>query len=273
MTDYSHAIRDVTEEEVEFFDRNGWVFVPDFVNADLIAEVRQHFMDWSGIHALELPDDPAELDSFRAAVDAANSRPGSMFAARKDDPWIFDYLRQRKLAEAVSRMLNVPSIKMFGEYLFIKLPESSGRGMVTPWHQDFPNLPCDRSQVMQMWTALVPISVDMGPMVHLSGSHREPPGGIFGPGTEDARDVYPEIFEKYEVSEPRDYNPGDAMFHHCLTWHHAGLNKTDKLRWATTNQRMSSNVRYTGQPSGNTDGMGLIPGKTFEHPDFPTVYS
>jgi ectoine hydroxylase-related dioxygenase (phytanoyl-CoA dioxygenase family) len=123
-----------------------------------------------------------------------------------------------------------------------------------------------------MWTALAPISVDMGPMVHLSGSHREPPAGIFGYGGEDAQGVYPEIFKKHQVSQPRAYNPGDAVFHHCLTWHHAGINKTDKLRWAITNQRMSSNVRYTGQPSGNTDGMRLVFNKTFDHPNFLTVY-
>lgn len=270
--DYSHLIRDIDDDEVEFFQEHGWLYVPNFINVKLAEELRQHFMDWSGIHAMELPEDPAEQEALRAAVMAANKRPRSMFAARTEDPWIFNYMKQRKLGEAAARVLKVPSIKIFGEYLFIKLPEASGMGAVTPWHQDYPNLPCDRAQVVQMWTALAPITADMGPMVHLSGSHREPPGGLFGYDKDDAREVYPELFERYKVSEPRDYNPGDAMFHHCLTWHSAGMNKTNKLRWAITNQRMSASVRYTGQPSGNTDDMGLVPIQRYDHPNFPTVY-
>lgn len=270
--DYSRLIRSVTEEEVKFFNDNGWVYMPNFVDADLIADLLQHYMDWSGMHALELPDDPADQEALRAAFDAAAKRPRSMFAARTDDPWIFNYMRQRKLGEAAARMLGVSSIKMFGEFLLNKFPECSGRSVQVPWHQDFPNLPCDRAQVIQMWTALVPISADMGPMVHLSGSHREPPGGIFGSGDEDAGDLYPEVFAKNEVSQPHAYNPGDAMFHHCLTWRKSNPNMSNKVRWAITNQRMSANTRYTGQQSGNTDGMGLIPGHTFDHPDFASVY-
>jgi hypothetical protein len=39
-----------------------------------------------------------------------------------------------------------------------------------------------------------------------------------------------------------------------------------------SSQRMSADCLYTGQQNFNTDGLGLVPNKPFDHPNFPTVY-
>ncbi|RYD53809.1 MAG: hypothetical protein EOP60_09545 [Sphingomonadales bacterium] len=112
----------------------------------------------------------------------------------------------------------------------------------------------------------------MGPMSHLNGSQHSMPGGMVGEVGEKATELYPELFERYEESQTRDYNQGDALFHSSLTWHASGSNTTNRVRWAMSSYRISGRTRYTGQANFNTDGLGLEPRKLFDHPNFPTVY-
>lgn len=270
--DFSSLIREITEEEVATFWEQGWVRVPNFVDPALCEEVIAHYMKWSGIRWKEWPSDPAEQAEFLAALERVMKSPELKFAIRQDDPWMFNYVTQRKFGEAAARFLKVPAIKTLSETLHIKPPASSGRGELLHWHQDFPSIPADRAENVQFWLALVPISVEMGQMIHLSGSHREPPGGMLGVTREDAETLYPEIFQKYEPSTPKPLAQGDAIFHHSLTWHCSGINQTDKVRWAMSSYRMSDRCIYTGQHNFNTNGLGLEPYKHFNHPNFPTVY-
>lgn len=269
--DYSDRIRSITDEEVATFWEQGWVFVPGFVDPTLCEEVIQHYCDWSGLER-DWPEDAEGQQRFIAAVERFKQKPGGTFAIRQEDPWMFNYVTQRRFGEAAARLLKVPEIRPLSETLHVKYPASSGHSRKLGWHQDFPSIPADRAEAVQFWLALVPITPDMGPMVHLNGSHRSMPGGMVAEIGEDAEQLYPELFEQYEVSEPHSYQPGDAIFHHGLTWHASGENKTDRTRWAMSSYRLSSRCRYTGQANFNTDGLGLIPRQPFDHPNFPIVY-
>ncbi len=270
--DLSPYIGEITPDHIETFQRDGVVHVPGFVKPELCERVIEHFMDWSGLKWREWPSDPVEQAAFVAAVETANGRDKHHFAARQDDPWMFNYVAQRKFGEAASRLLKAPAVKILSESLYAKHPVASGHSRPAQWHQDFPWLPIDRAQAVQFWLALVPVTVDMGPMVHLKGSHHSEPGGMINGYDEDAETLYPELFERYEVTPLEPVGQGEAVFHHALTWHSSGLNHTNRIRWAMASYRMSANCRYTGQQNFNTDGFGLKPNQLFDHPHFPTVY-
>jgi ectoine hydroxylase-related dioxygenase (phytanoyl-CoA dioxygenase family) len=270
--DLSPHIGDVLPQHVETFWRDGFVQVDNFVSPELCDRVVEHFADWTGIRWREWPSDPAEQEEFRLTIQRAQSKPRWFFAIRQDDPWMFNYVTQRKFGEAAAKLLKVPSIKILSETLHAKMPGLSGLSREFPWHQDFPYLPIDRAQAVQTWIALVDVIPDMGPMQHLIGSHRSMPGIRDGFG-EDAREVFPELFEQYKPNALHGVPKGGVLFHHAMTWHHSGLNKTDRVRWAMSSYRMSATCRYTGAHNFNTDGLGLVPNQTFDHPNFPTIYS
>lgn len=270
-TDLSPYIRDLTDEELATFEKNGWVHAPNFINKELCDEVIDHFVAWTGIPR-EWPNDPDEQKKFVEAVDGLLNKPKGTFAIRQEDPWMFNFVMQQKFGKAAAQLLNVPSVKVLSETLHAKFPKTSGRGRRLAWHQDFPSMPIDRAEAVQTWIALVPMTPEMGPMVHLTGSHRSMPGGMLAEVDERAEELYPHIFETYEASEREPYQAGDAMFHHGLTWHSSGDNMSDKVRWAMSSVRFSARSRYTGQANYNTDGLGLEPRKPFDHPNFPTVY-
>lgn len=270
--DFSAYIRDITEEEIETFWRDGFVHLKGFVNKELCGQVLQHFCDWSGLMR-EWPSDPEGQKEYIRRVDQFTKRTaGHQFAIRQADPWMFNYVTQRKFGEAAARFLKVPSIRMLSETLHCKYPAGSGYSAALDWHQDYPFLPIDRAEAVQFWCALVPITPDMGSMSHLIGSHRSMPGGMLSVFKENPREIYPELFEQYPASEPKFHDVGDAVFHHGLTWHTSAPNKTDKPRWAMSNYRISGRCIYTGHVNYNTDGLGLTPRTRFDHPNFPIVY-
>ena len=269
--DLSQHIRDLTPEEIETFRRDGVVTVPGFVSAELVAEVKQHYMDWSGIRWDEWPEDPAEQQQFIEVIERATT--GKMlFAARQADPWIFNYVAQPKFGKAAAELVGVPAIRIVSETLHVKYPESSGHSKPLEWHQDWPHIPIDRVAAVQMWVALAPITADMGPMVHLEGSHREPPLGMLAYQGVKPEQAFPELWERYHLTAPHDLDAGDAVFHHGLCFHASGVNQTDRIRWGMSSYRIAADCLYTGQPNFNTDGLGLEPFKEFDHPNFPVVW-
>lgn len=270
--DLSRYLGDVTPEHVETFWRDGFVQVDNFVAPELCDEVVEHFAQWTGVRWREWPKDAAEQQEFRDAIDVALKKPKWFFAIRQEDPWMFNYVTQRKFGEAVSKLLKVKQVKVLTETLHAKMPDVSGRGFSFAWHQDFPWLPIDRPQAAQTWIALVDVTPDMGPMQHLIGSHRSMPGLRDGFG-EDSTKIFPEVFEQYKETPLHGVPKGAAVFHHAMTWHSSGVNKTDRVRWAMSSYRMSATCRYTGAQNHNTDGLGLVPNEPFNHPNFPTVYT
>ena len=269
--DLSDYIRDLTKEEIEFFAGNGWVFVPGYIDANLMKEVTQHYRDWTGLQWDEWPEDPEEQDKFNQAVKNLMANV-IKFNIRLEDPWMWNFLTQRKLGKAAADLLKVPSVKLLSDTLHVKLPAATGRTEKLRWHQDFPSIPIDRAEAVQTWIALVPITPDMSPMAHMSGSHREKPNGIHELANETIEETYPELFDKYEISELHTYAPGDAVFHHCLTYHTSEANRTNRIRMGISSLRFSARSLYTGQSLSHTDGLGMQPLKLFSHANFPTVY-
>lgn len=268
----SPRIRGVTDDEVAFFKKNGWVHLRGFIDPNLCDEVVDHYMKWSGLRWKEWPSDPAEQQEFIDTIHAISKRPKVRFAIRQDDPWMFNFVMQRQFGHAAARFLSVPAIKVLSETMHVKYPISSGHSSFLPWHQDWPSLPIDRAGAVQMWLPLVDVSPDMGPMTHLSGSNAEQPQGMVGMSGEDAKELYPELWEKYPAHVGEALAKGDAVFHHTLTWHASPENKTDRIRWAMSSIRFDARARYTGQHNHNTNGLGLTPNQLFDHPNFPTVY-
>jgi len=278
VEDLSSQLGEVLPEHVEAFWRDGFVKIENFMSPELCDKVVDHFREWSGIRWKEWPSDPAEQEEFRNAVTNMYKRDKWFFAARQQDPWLFNFVTQRKFGKAAAKLLKVPAVKILSETLHTKLPEASGFGKETTWHQDYPYLPIDRGgKAVQTWLALVDIDPEMGPMQHLLGSHRSMPGhrngNSRGDGREDARVLFPEVFEQYKPSELKAVPKGSAVFHHSLTYHYAPRNYTNRVRWAMSSYRISADCLYTGAQNHNTDGLGLAFDEPLNHPNFPTIYS
>lgn len=274
-------IREVTNEEVEFFEEHGWVKLTALFEPALANELLQHIQKVikdrtkgdDGYVTERAPE--AKGDLMREYVASTN--------LRESDAWLEDLAVSYEMAEASARLIKTRPLRLFADSVFHKPSRGSGPQWFsgeTPWHQDYPATPLDRANDLQIWVAACEITPDMGCLQYLSGTHRLPPmgkassyrdenGKMYAKG---ATEVYPWLLEKYEVSPAFHMQPGDALAHHSLTMHYSQENQSPTNdRWAWGSRRMDARICYNGAPNHRTDGRGLQLDRPFDHPAFPIV--
>ncbi len=278
-------VRQVSDAEVAAYREQGWVELPGLLSEALAGDLLSHLKQITGLDYDALPPDHPEADAVISRIREQGIY--SLFSMpRLQDQEVWEVVTSHALGEASARLAGVRPMRLLTDGVICKLPawteermQIGGRlggtwGGETPWHQDFTSVPWDRAGGVQFWIALSEITPEMGSMQHLTGSHREPPLGGYHRGTgATLAAAHPELWEKYELSEPHHFKPGDVLAHHPLTVHYAQANRSDRLRWVYTSYRIPADTLYTGIPFERFDDFGITfqPWQPFEHPKFPIV--
>ena len=105
-----------------------------------------------------------------------------------------------------------------------------GFSSVTSWHQDIRYWRFDRRELVSVWAALGPETVENGCLLVIPGSHRLE----FEPGQFDAslflREDHAPNAELLAAAVPVELDAGDVLFFHSRTLHAAGRNRTDAVK-------------------------------------------
>jgi Phytanoyl-CoA dioxygenase (PhyH) len=258
-------VRDVTPQEIAFFDAQGWALLPDFVvggfTTDLAAEARRLMGERA-----ELGKDQAEpFSTIWRTYDEPSHR----------SPLLWDFATSPAVGRVGSRLLRERPVRFLRDEVYVKMTAAEGEGAPTPWHQDFPYGNRDRSGQVNIWIALDDVAVDGGALRYLSGSHR---WGVLGRALGDPAD---DLLHQYPELDALPRSPvvplyrGDALVHHGLTVHSAPANASDRIRWAYTVVLFQADARFTGVPwpSRLADTMGALQvNEPFDHPLTPVVW-
>jgi ectoine hydroxylase-related dioxygenase (phytanoyl-CoA dioxygenase family) len=253
--------RAVSDDDVVFFQDNGWVKLPGLVAPDAAAQMQQWLEDKMGKNA---------ENSKGSASTSAFAKMWSKYNSPSEESEMFNsFAKSRAMGELGARLMGREQVRFWADTALIK-PPGAGDAGTTPWHQDTPNQPHDRSGLLTVWIALVDIPPERGTMNFLSGSHREGPLGE--PFRKDPTVVYPWLREKYEQSPPIDLKAGDATVHTGYVCHAAPPNSTDEVRWVYSISMMDALTCWTGYPkSWVADPKGLELGGRFDHEAFPII--
>jgi ectoine hydroxylase-related dioxygenase (phytanoyl-CoA dioxygenase family) len=268
LADTDTAIRAITDEEVAFYRANGWVKLERLMDPELAAEVLERGQARMGKRA------EAELDDNRKTIMTPHLQAiwRNWQNPSEEDEWFRSVSHSKQLARVASRVNDDRDVRWWSDTVMSKMPASEG-GSRTPWHQDFPYHAMDRHGIFNFWFALVEIPPEMGTMRFLNGSHKVGPMGRVIHRTDgvDLLDMYPWIFDEYEVSEPLHLQPGDATIHNLLTVHAAPENQTSEPRWSYLTSMFPADVLYTGAQQRRTDDIGLEVNQPYDHPRFPLL--
>jgi hypothetical protein len=98
-----------------------------------------------------------------------------------------------------------------------------------------------------IWVALSEVTIDMGAMHFIPGSHRMQIDGWEHTIKEDSDSLDEIPFGLQEQAIAYDLKPGDATFHHGLTIHYTGENKSDKICKGMCVIYFPDGVRYNGK--------------------------
>jgi len=238
----------LSREQIEHFNRLGFLIVPDFYDAkheiepiqSAIYQIIGLVADKYGI-ALERPAySAAVFDSGYLDVIAVNrSYGGEIYDAVKQIPAFIRLLTSHK-HEAIFKLLrpqSMPGIAAAGYGMRINNPFEEK--YLANWHQEYP------SQLRSMdglvyWSPLVKVTEDIGPVIICPGSHVEGAVPVYthDPRNKDKQGAYSlvlrnesALISKYEQIAPLS-KPSDLVIMDFLVLHASGHNVGKRALWS-----------------------------------------
>ena len=208
----------LTGEEVDAYDRHGYVVRPGMIDGDTLAGVI------------------GECDAFEAEVDAGlRQLPDGRLAIAEADAIVFAphlasrsavlgaLARDPRVVGAVVDLLG-PDVNLYWDQVVYKKPEKPRR---FPWHQDNGYTFVEPQQYVTVWLALTDATVDNGCPWVAPGVHRH--------GTLHHDYVDPlgfQCFTEPPSKAPAPVGAGGAVIFSSLTPHLTGPNTTEAVRKA-----------------------------------------
>lgn len=216
---YTHATETTLRDWVEQFHRDGYLFLPEFLRADLVAELRA--------------DLDRELDSLELTYTGKDDRDETMrlrvrmFEHSAANLELFDMDPIAAFAE----MLIAPSCHVIHNNSFITRPS----GGITTWHQDDASHylvthgepPTNVRLPVLFFTANYYLT-DVTDRAH-GGTEVIPGSHLFGGSP-------PKVIEgtRYEsMVEPCLGKAGSVVLFNNQVWHRGGPNQSDRVRYIT----------------------------------------
>lgn len=185
---------------------------------------------------------PDEVATVERGIERNLADPSPLFlvASRDDDPGRFveDFCSWQRIpefeeiafesraADAAAALMQSGTVRLFHDHVLVKEP---GTAQETPWHQDQPYYNVDGVQNCSMWMPVDPVAPE-STLEFLAGSHL---GGWLMPRSfmDSEAKWFPEgtLHELPVIEGFRDQHeilgwalePGDVVFFHMLTVHHA----------------------------------------------------
>lgn len=252
--------RRVTSAEAAHFREHGWVLLREFIDPGLVTDLLSIARSAMGEHG-EAPVRSVFPDAVK-------------MWRRYDEPWR-EHPEFARLGlspdlgvELATLAGHVDGLRFLSDQLAVKVPLEHGTTDETPWHQDHPYLPIDRTGDLTCWIALHDMTPEHGTMRFLDRSHTEGPldATLL---VEELRTTHAELWDRHPVTDPLTLAAGDATVHDGCLIHCAPPNSAATSRWAYIAEYMPANARATRLPTRHTDKAGILEGQPFDHPEFP----
>jgi ectoine hydroxylase-related dioxygenase (phytanoyl-CoA dioxygenase family) len=174
-----------------------------------------------------------------------------------------------RLAEIVSALLGVPTLRVYCDQTFYKEPGSSETGA----HQDYTLLSIEETQTVNAWIPLEGSTLAGGALGYLPGSHRL--GRVTHLDRLLGRDPFanPELQAMLANPVFLELAPGSVAFHHVLTYHLSTPNRSTGTRKAfAITYFADGSTRGTSWPHASVDRAGIGVGERIEGPATPIVW-
>ena len=202
------------------YERDGVVRLPGLFGADEVAALRAELERYQREDLDSRPPDARTLEPDGVTV-------RNLWRLEVHHPALLPMVEKPALVELVAALVHGEPL-LVGVETFNK-PARVGSGV--PYHQDnayFCRTPPD---MLTVWIAMDPVTLENGPVYYVRGSHRwgmlpTRPSGVKGNsiGLADPPEV------PLEEQFCGLLEPGDALVHHCQTIHHSAPNHSDHPR-------------------------------------------
>jgi ectoine hydroxylase-related dioxygenase (phytanoyl-CoA dioxygenase family) len=266
MSTTQQVTREVTQEQINYYQENGFVQIDNVLSAEELAEL---------IEALdEVMNNPM---SGRSTQTSQEGEGYYKVLNQKVNTWrdhggMAKYSLNRRLAEMARKLSGSKGIRLFHDHALLKMP---GDSKPTPWHQDYPYWPMneDGQPSLSIWIALDDVDENNGCMMFIPKSQKLT-------NLKAVKLVEPhDIFNDTEGNEDIQRNKavicrmkaGSCTFHNGLTFHYAHANNTEKPRRALAIIYMPDGTTYSGKTHPCTNEQNFEVGAPIKGGLFPLL--
>jgi chlorinating enzyme len=218
----SDSPKSLTAQQIEDFNRNGYVAPVKIYETDEIAKIRTYF------------------DGLLARVVSAGGDSYSISSAHMKYGPVHDILTNPKIVDYASDLLG-ENVIGWGSHFFCKMP---GDGKAVAWHQDASYWPLSPSKAVTFWLAIDDADQENACMKFIAGSHHY--GHMtYRPSSSDDHNVLNQSIDSAEQYGQIVWNPvqaGWASIHSDLLLHGSEVNRSDRRRCALTLRYCSAEV-------------------------------
>ena len=230
----------LSESDLERFHRDGFLaggrLLTD-VQVDVLRDEMERVIRDQG--RADVPQ-PVFIANLYGNADAPTWQILNIFQA--SEPFR-ELIYSPKVIEEVAQLTGAGELRIWHDQVLYK---PSGQGGHINWHQDAPYWPTltPSDEMLSVWVALDDVDEDNGCMRMVPGSHRWGDQLRFLHTIKDFYNV-PAEFEGRRVDVVgRPVKKGHVHYHHALTWHGSGVNRSDRPRRAIALHYMTEGARY-----------------------------
>jgi len=260
---------ELTKEQIQSFHENGYLSGIKMLDEDQIAQLRNELSEFT---------DPQYRgsDFFYEFHSNESSDPQTILfhalGAWRVSKGFHDVLWNPRFVIAARQLLGNKSVRFWHDQLFYKPAKKGG---VVAWHQDYSYWTRTKPIAhLTCWCALDDATIENGCLQYIPGSHKWGllPKPVIAGELEGIRSFLSEEQKKsFDHPQHTPVKAGEAIFHHPLTLHGSGENKSNQPRRAFV-----INVFADGVVSDSNDplltGVPAIPsGKKMEGRFFPLL--
>ena len=229
---------DLTSQQIEFYQENGYIILHDFLTPDELATWRQYVDE-----AVQQRDDRKLADGTMRAGDSYYDQ---VFIQRinlwNDHDGMRQLMLDPRLGKMAATLAGVDGIRIWHDQALIKQPWANPTG----WHLDNPYWSYSSRDAISIWVALDDSTLENGCLYFVPGTHKTATFDNSGIGQNmgDLFKVYPQWANMQSVAGPM--KAGSCSFHNGLLAHGAGANMTPGWRRAMTCGYMPDGSTFNG---------------------------
>ncbi|MBS1609669.1 MAG: phytanoyl-CoA dioxygenase family protein [Bacteroidetes bacterium] len=261
----------LTKEQVDFFNEEGYLAGIKMLDEQQIERLRNE------LSGLTQADHPGH-DLFYEFHSNESEDPSKILfhalGAWRITPGFHDVLWNPRFLVAASQLLGNRAVRFWHDQLFYKPAKTGG---VVAWHQDYSYWTRTKPIAhLTCWCGLDDSNKENGCVQYIPGSHKWgllPKPALAGDLNGINEFLNEEQREQFASPKYAEVKAGEAIFHHPLTLHGSGENKSNRPRRAFV-----INVFADGVNSDSDDELlsGVPPvakGTKMEGQFFPLIYN
>ena len=256
----------VSREQLAFYEKNGFVTLPDFFSPEEIGRLGDA-LDSAVANKRGRGPGVVGKVGLGENYDRVFNQMVNMW---RDCPDIKEFSFHSRLAEAARILCKARHVRIYHDHAMIKPPGEASKE--TNWHQDGPYWSMEPQGALSAWIAVDDVTEANGCLHFVPESYKFGKLRSINLAEKDSvLDVAREL--GLDVREPvaNEMKAGSVSFHDSFNFHYAGANTSDTDRRAFAVIYIPDYVVYTGLSDAAGAGKEMEIGKPWDHPHHPIL--